>query len=353
MQLLKQQLNCVEQHHQQFEFQRGHAAVAGGPGDRGRPIRREHSRGRHGGTQPPSPDMTGLGDGRLWSQAETPHPDTTGDFDGKMPIPSYYPKPPPGLEGIQATFTPMAKGCVPSAQTQRLDVQFVRRLARELGSNGWADCTPLAQTQRPAEPGCAAVAEAPAGSAAIAREPVTVTPAGSAAVAEEPDVRKCAPQSAGTSRPLDDQTAGKGKGKTNSNKANRRPAWISDPDKVSSDALLAQGFFLKGGHSCQYALQDPVVFCNYEHCGGGGEMNYEHFAKLKLSDRSYDQHNLALKACREHAPSGKAFPRQPIMLHAVYHAKTGQEFYVCKDGDPEKNGCGIGRSCSGNFGETR
>ena len=24
------------------------------------------------------------------------------------------------------------------------------------------------------------------------------------------------------------------------------------------------------------------------------------------------------------------------MLHAVYHAKTGQEFYVCKDGDPEK-----------------
>ena len=269
MQLLKQQLNCVEQHHQQFEFQRGHAAVAGGPGDRGRPIRREHSRGRHGGTQPSSPDMIGLGDGRLWSQAETPHPDTIGDFDGKMPIPSYYPKPPPGLEGIQATFTPMAKGCAPSAQTQRLDVQFVPRLARELGSNGWADCTPLAQTQRPAEPSngciplaqaqrldlqfgpqwrqCAAVAGAPAGSAAIAREPVTVAPAGSAAVAEEPDVRKCAPQSAGTSRPLDDQTAGKGKGKTNSNKANRRPPWIAEPDKVSSDALLAQGFFSKVG----------------------------------------------------------------------------------------------------------
>ena len=57
---------------------------------------------------------------------------------------------------------------------------------------------------------------------------------------------------------------------------------------------------------------------------------------MKLSDRSYDMHNLALKGCREHGPCGKPFPRKPIMLHAVYHAKAGQDFYVCKDGDPEK-----------------
>ena len=133
MQLLKQQLNCVDQHHLQFEFQRAHAAVAGGPGDRGRPIRREHSRGRHGGTQPSSPDMIGLGDGRLWSQAETPHPDTIGDFDGKMPMPSYYPKPPPGLEGIQATFTSMAKGCVPLAQAQKAGRSIRPSLGKRFG----------------------------------------------------------------------------------------------------------------------------------------------------------------------------------------------------------------------------
>ena len=338
---------------------RDHAAIAEGPGGldssserRGRSLvvgvcgGSQGRRGRSGypgdrdGRRDNSPDLVEIG-GQLWTTGEIRTPENSdGDFHRETP--TLYVEPPPGLSlepppGLGPTSpwpdwvsnweSSVGRGPPPEDVT-RSGTNDGTRGQENLDRHGRGDtgATYYGATYCPI---WRWAKEGPDSGQDGSSRP------GNTAVAEEPEIGKPSANKCRTNRTGTTQTV------------NTRAPGLGDPKLVHIDSLLAQGFFAKGMSPCEFALQDPVLGCaprgmalqaHVDYLSGCAKrgLDYAHFKNLKISGRSYSQHNLALKVFRMHGPFDAELPVVPMMLRPVYHADVGIQFYVCKGGDPEK-----------------